>query len=125
MEIYALDQAVVIVIPFLTYNGLFAFFYLNGPSYFLVAVMLDTILAYHFWRMAKVELFPAPLCIILLFEITFIVFATSVGLANHATLFVLNRIFELILLYLIGCSLFRIAIRKLRKDHMERHPGNY
>jgi hypothetical protein len=29
--------------------------------------MYDTILAYHFWRMAKVELFAAPLSIALLF----------------------------------------------------------
>lgn len=100
--------------------GLFAFFYLNPPSYFLVAVMLDTILAYHFWRMAKVEIFPAPLCIILMVEITFITFSQAAGLSHYATMFILNRIFEATLLYLIGCSVFRI--RLLRHQRNSKSP---
>ena len=95
--------------------GLFAFFYLNGPSYFLVAVMLDTVLAYHFWRMAKVSIFPAPLCILLMTEIAFITFAQAAGLTTYVTLFILNRLFELTLLYLISCSLFRLYVRRLQK----------
>lgn len=95
--------------------GLFSFFYLNVVGYYLVAVMLDTIIAYHFWRMAKAEIFPAPLVIALLFEISFIIFAQAVGVSSFGTMFVLNRLFELMLLYLIGCSLFRIHIRRLQK----------
>lgn len=96
--------------------SIFTFFYLNPTGYFLVAVMLDTLLAYHFWRMARVEIFPAALCVILLFEISFIVFAEAAALAPFWTMFVLNRIFELTLLYLIGCSFFRIHIRRLQKN---------
>lgn len=99
--------------------GLFAFFYLNGPSYFLVAVMLDTILAYHFWRMAKAQLFAAPLCLIFLFEIAFVTFTQAVGFSTFWTMFVLNRLFELTLLYLIGCSFFRIRIMRLQKKLKE------
>ncbi len=99
--------------------GLFAFFYLDVSGYFLVAVMYDTILAYHFWRMAKVELFAAPLCLILLFEITFITFTQAVGLSSFSTMFVLNRLFEATLLYLIGCSLFRIHVLRLQKKSKE------
>ena len=99
--------------------GLFAFFYLNVSGYFLVAVMYDTILAYHFWRMAKVEFFAAPLYIALLFEITFIIFTQGVGLSTHATMFILNRLFEMILLYLIGCSLFRLHVRRLQRNSKE------
>lgn len=95
--------------------GIFSFFYLNVSGYFMVAVMYDTIIAYHFWRMAKVSIFPAPLVLLLLFEITFLVFSQSVGLSTYATLFVANRLFEVILLYLIGCSLFRIHILRLQK----------
>ena len=95
--------------------GLFSFFYLNLAGYYLVSVMLDTIIAYHFWRMAKVEIFPAPLCVILLFQITFVVFTQTVGFSPYWTMFVLNRLFELILIYLIGCSLFRIHIQRLQK----------
>jgi len=99
--------------------GLFAFFYLNLSGYFLVAVMYDTILAYHFWRMAKVELFAAPLCIALLFEIAFVIFTQGVGLSSYATLFILNRVFEVILLYLIGCSLFRLHVLCLQRKSKE------
>ncbi|MCB2097720.1 MAG: hypothetical protein KDE05_08820, partial [Parvularculaceae bacterium] len=99
--------------------GIFSFFYLNTEGYFLVAVMYDTIIAYHFWRMAKVSIFPAPLCILLLFEITFLVFSQSVGLSTYATLFVANRLFEIVLLYLIGCSLFRIHILRLQRKSKE------
>lgn len=103
--------------------GLFTFFYLNLTGYYLVAVMLDTIIAYHFWRMAKVEIFPAPLVMALLFEISFIVFAQAVGLSSFGTMFVLNRLFELMLLYLIGCSLFRIHIRRLQNRSDQKITG--
>lgn len=99
--------------------GIFAFIYLNISGYFLFAIMYDTILAYTFWRMAKVSIFPAPLCLLLMFEITFLVFSQSVGLSTYATLFVANRLFEVILLYLIGCSLFRIHILRLQKTSKE------
>lgn len=99
--------------------GLFAFFYLNVSGYFLVAVMYDTILAFHFWRMAKAQLFTAPLYIVLLFEITFITFTQAVGLSSYATMFILNRLFEVILLYLIGCSLFRLHVLRLQKKSKE------
>lgn len=99
--------------------GLFAFFYLNVSGYFLVAVMYDTILAFHFWRMAKAQLFAAPLYIVLLFEITFITFTQAVGLSSYATMFILNRLFEVILLYLIGCSLFRLHVLRLQKKSKE------
>ena len=99
--------------------GLFSFFYLNSSGYFLIAVMYDTLLAYHFWRMAKASIFPAPLCMLLMLEIAFIVFAQAVGLSTYATLFVLNRLFELTLLYLIGCSFFRIRIMRLQKKLKE------
>lgn len=95
--------------------GLFAFFYVKVPAYFLVAVMLDTVLAFHFWRMAKVEIFAAPLCLIMLLEITVVTFSHAVGLTTYATLFTMNRFFELTLLYLIGCSLFRIHILRLQR----------
>ncbi len=97
----------------------FAFFYVKIPAYYLVAVMLDTVLAFHFWRMAKVSIFPAPLCILLMTEIALVTFAQAVGLSTYVTLFVLNRLFELTLLYLIGCSFFRIRLTHLQKKAIE------
>jgi len=99
--------------------GLFSFFYLNVAGYFLVAVMYDTILAYHFWRMAKASIFPAPLSVLLIIEIALITFSQAVGLSTYVTLFILNRLFELTLLYLIGCSLFRLHVLRLQKKSKE------
>ncbi len=103
--------------------GIFGFFYLNIEGYFLFAVMLDTIVAHQFWRMSKVSIFPAPLCILMLFEITFIIFAKSIGFGNYGTVFALNRLFELTLLYIIGCSLFRIVVRAMR-EYLEKSRRN-
>ena len=95
--------------------GLFAYLYLAGPGYFLVAVMLDTVLLFQFWRMGRVSIFPVPLFYLLMFEIAFIVLSQSVGMTNFATMFVLNRVFEAMLVYLIGCSLFRMHVTRLQE----------
>ena len=99
--------------------GLFAYLYLAGPGYFLVAVMLDTILVFQFWRMGRVSIFPVPLFYLLMFEMAFIVLSQSVGMTTFATMFVLNRVFEAMLVYLIGCSLFRMYITRLQRKSSE------
>lgn len=90
--------------------GTVSFFSLKPPAHYFVAVMLDATLALCFWRMAKHQIFPAALCLIHLAEIAFIAAALSVGLSTWWTLFTLNRMFELTLLYLIGCSILRVYI---------------
>ena len=99
--------------------GLFAFLYMNTASYFLVAVMLDTILAYQFWRIGRNSFFTVPLFYLMMVEIAFIVFSQGVGLPTYWTLFVLNRIFELTLLYLIGCAIFCIRLRQAQRKSEE------
>lgn len=97
--------------------SLFAFFYVRIPAYFPVVVILDAVLAYRFGRMAKVHFFPAPLCVLQLVEIAFVAVAVTAGLPTYWTLFVMNRLFELTLIYLIGCALFRIhLLRRQRKS---------
>jgi len=91
--------------------GTVSFFSLKPPAHYFVAVMLDATLALCFWRMAKHQIFPAALCLIHLAEIAFIAAALSAGLSTWWTLFTLNRMFELTLLYLIGASLFRLHLR--------------
>jgi nitrogen fixation/metabolism regulation signal transduction histidine kinase len=54
----------------------------------------------------------AVLCLIHLVEIGFIVAAVSSSFSTWWTLFTLNRLFELTLLYLIGASLFRLHLRR-------------
>jgi hypothetical protein len=92
--------------------GSFSFFYLRLPAQYLVAVALDATLAFCFWRMAQRRVLAAVLCLIHLVEIGFIVAAVSSSFSTWWTLFTLNRLFELTLLYLIGASLFRLHLRR-------------
>lgn len=92
--------------------GTFSFFYVKLPAHYVVALALDATLALCFWRMAQRRILAAALCIIHLAEIAFIAAALSAGLSTWWTLFTLNRLFELTLLYLIGVSLFRLHLRR-------------
>ena len=92
--------------------GIFSFFSLRLPAHYLVAIALDATLAFCFWRMAQRRILAAVLCLVHLVEIAFLMAAMSAGLSTWWTLFTLNRLFELTLLYLIGCSLFRLYIRR-------------
>ncbi|MGD9800365.1 MAG: hypothetical protein AB7F91_17980 [Parvularculaceae bacterium] len=92
--------------------GTLSFFYLKPPAHYVVAIALDATLAFCFWRMAQRRILAAALCLIHLAEIAFITAALSAGLSTWWTLFTLNRLFELTLLYLIGASLFRLHLRR-------------
>ena len=92
--------------------GTFSFFYLRPPSHYLIAIALDATLAFCFWRMARRRILAAALCIVHLAEFAFIVAAVSSSLSTWWTLFTLNRLFELTLLYLIGVTLFRLHLRR-------------
>ncbi len=92
--------------------GTFSFFYLKLPAHYVVAIALDVTLGFCFWRMAQRRIMAAALCLVHLAEIAFITAALSVGLSTWWTLFTLNRLFELTLLYLIGASLFRLHLRR-------------
>ena len=92
--------------------GIFSFFYLKPPAHYLVAIALDATLAFCFWRMAQRRILAAVLCLVHLAEMGFILAALSAGLSTWWTLFTLNRLFELTLFYLIGCSLFRLYLQR-------------
>ena len=92
--------------------GTVSFFYFRPPSHYLVAIVLDAMLAFCFWRMARRRSLAAVLCLIHLVDIGVIVAALSSSFPTWWTLFTLNRLFELTLLYLIGASLFRLHLRR-------------
>ena len=92
--------------------GTVSFFYFRPPSHYLVAIVLDAMLAFCFWRMARRRSLAAVLCLIHLVDIGVIVAALSSSFPTWWTLFTLNRLFELTLLYLIGVSLFRLHLRR-------------
>lgn len=92
--------------------GLLYFFYFDGPLYFPAAIFFDVLLARVFWRMSQDTVFATPLCVILIVEIAFNLSAIALSIDAYWRLFVLNRLFELTLLYVMGCSIFRIRLRR-------------
>jgi len=88
--------------------------------YYALTLPMDGALAFQFWRMGQREIFPAILCYVLIGELIFLAAAMAVGLSDFWTIFVLNRVFEAMLLYIITASIFRI--RKLKSPDVEA-PG--
>lgn len=87
----------------------------------MMVLFVDGLLAYHFWRMAQFEIYPAVLCIIMLCEIAFTVVAVSLSFQFFWIAFVLNRFFELTLIYVSGCSVFRLWV--LRQEQKTQKPA--
>ncbi|NNE40789.1 MAG: hypothetical protein HKN14_07710 [Marinicaulis sp.] len=93
------------------------FLAVGGSKYFLLVALTDSVLAFLFWRMAKTELFPAALCCFMIANIVVVIVSAAIPLSEFWTIFTLNRIFELMLAYIIGSSIYRI--RKLRPPDFE------
>ena len=92
--------------------SILAFFAWRLPGYYGVELLLKAMLAWRFRQMAQRQIFPATLCILTLAEGAFLALAIAAGVSTYAILFVTNRFFEASLLYLAGCALFRIHIRR-------------
>lgn len=104
--------------------SLFAFFYLEAPAALaVVTLIVDSCLAWRFWRMAQRDVFPGGLCLILIGEIAFVLAAKAVALNAYWTTFGLNRIFEITLLYLIGGSLLRLRLLREEEQVPEQSHG--
>ena len=97
------------------------FFYVGGKGYYLLVIVLNLLLAIRFLKMSQVQLFPVVLCAIFFTSAGFLVIARTVSFDAYWTIFILNRVFELSLFYVIGCSIHRI--RKLR-PMIEKQPSS-
>ena len=97
--------------------SILSFLAVGGAKYFTLVVLLDGALAYQFWRMSRTEFFPAPLCCFMIADILFILIASLFSMTEFWKIFILNRIFELTLIYIVGSSIYRI--RKLRPPEQE------
>jgi len=97
------------------------FLYIGGPQYYAMTLLVNCVLGYQFWRMARAEIFPAALCVLVICEAFFLIGAVAMALDAYWIIFVLNRIFELILAYIIGCSIYRI--RKLNAPDAQSSRG--
>ena len=103
--------------------SLFAYLYIGKASYFVLAFVIDAMLAYRFRIMAQRDLFPVALFYICLVEMAFICFAFAVVMDNFWIVFWLNRIFDLTLLYIIGSSLLRSRYLRRAGDKKNRLGG--
>ena len=123
MVVFALlSQSITIQKAALMIAGVWLFSILHflavgGAQYFALVVLLDGALAFQFWRMSKAKFFPAPLCCFMIADVVFIVLASVFSVTEFWKIFILNRIFELTLAYMIGSSIYRI--RKLRPPEKE------
>jgi len=105
-------QSAALMIASVWLASIMYFLYIGGPQYYALTLLVDCLLGYQFWRMARAEIFPAILCVLVICQAIFLIGAAAMALDAYWIIFVLNRIFELILAYMIGCSIYRI--RKLK-----------
>jgi hypothetical protein len=113
-------SAIMVSLAWLLLIG--CYFYLAQREYFMMVLFVDGLLAYRFWRMARIEIYPSVLCVIMLAEIAFTVMALSLSWHFYWIAFVMNRFFELTLLYIIGCAIFRIRV--LRREEKTQKPAS-
>ncbi len=113
-------SAIMVSLAWLLLIG--CYFYLARPEYFMMVLFVDGLLAYRFWRMARIEIYPSVLCVIMLAEIAFTITALSLSWHFYWIAFVMNRFFELTLLYIIGCAIFRIRV--LWREEKTKKPAS-
>lgn len=96
------------------------FLTIGEPSYFVLALLMSSGLGYQFWLMSHKEIFPAPLCVLAIFETLFLITALAGSLDAYWIIFGLNRIFEAMLAYIIGCSIYRMRKMKALSEEDRR-----
>jgi hypothetical protein len=99
----------------------FAFFYFDARfAIILTAILIDLPLAWKFRQMTNSRVFPSALCLLMLGEVLFVLAAAAVALDTYWLVFGLNRIFEITILYVIGCSLLRLRLLRAEEQDTER-----
>jgi len=88
----------------------FYFFYGSGETWGYA--IIDGVIAWHFWRKSRHSLFALPLFYILFGFVFLNLASTLMNLSDWWLAFLFNRLFEIELLYIVSCSVYRM--RKLR-----------
>jgi hypothetical protein len=79
-----------------------------------------------FWRMSTRRLFPRPLFVLSVVAVGLNFLATLTSVNFWWSAFVLNRLFDLMLLYIAGCALFRIfRLRQKKKGALMARPSQF
>ncbi|HBS31008.1 MAG TPA: hypothetical protein DEA40_04600 [Parvularcula sp.] len=68
-----------------------------------------------FWRQSRNEVFPLPLFLLSGLSVVLYLLTTLSGLSYWWIAFASNRLFDLMLLYIASCALFRILRLRQRK----------
>lgn len=93
--------------------SVFAWRFLDGAELRFAFALQDATLAYIFFQMSRGRWFPVALFIIhvvmLIHHLAVVIFDVPVSMIG---LF-LNRLFELALVYVGGCALYRIRVRRM------------
>ncbi len=71
--------------------------------------VIDAALAGFFWRLSRRRLFPAVLFYLHAFLVSYHLYVSIIGSTRWWVSAFINRIFEIALLYVIVCSIWRIA----------------
>lgn len=80
----------------------------KGPHLKLSFLVVDVALAVAFFQLSRGRWFPAPLFFLHLLIIAFHVYALAVAQSPFWMMAFLNRTFDLALLYIIACAVYRI-----------------
>lgn len=87
--------------------------FLDGAQLHLALVLQDATLAYLFFRMSRGRWFPVALFAIHVLMLAHNLFVAAFGVPDIFVSMFLNRLFELALVYVGGCALYRIRVRRL------------
>ena len=102
----------------------FYYLHFDGPSFYIFSITLDGVLAYLFWRMSKAEIFPAILCCLMIIDIAITTAKLAFWISDYWTIFILNRTFELSLIYIAGAAIYRIRKLKPPEREFKKTGGN-
>jgi hypothetical protein len=76
-----------------------------------------------FWRKSSRSVVPIPLYVLSLLSIAINLAATVIDLSYWWSAFLLNRLFDLMLLYVAGCAIYRIVrMRYKQRGAPPAHP---
>lgn len=87
--------------------------FLDGAQLHVALVMQDATLAYVFFQMSRGRWFPVALFAIHVVMLAHNVFIAAFGVPDAFVGLFLNRLFELALVYVGGCAVYRIHARRM------------
>lgn len=97
--------------------GLLTWWILGRRGYDWGYGLIDTTLAIIFWRMSKGYWFPVPLFFIHALQVAYYPYATLIGVTPWWLTAILNRVFEVELVYILSCTIYRLwRKRRSRSD---------